>query len=184
MQIHPIQVACKSQAASKPRATFNSQASASPWFTARAKTTAGANIKAEAKITAPAKIKAGARIKSNAGFTLLEVIVALTITGFILGGLLSLVAGSKRLAWTSEASLIRAARLRAATNFALLQNEFSDVELILENYDYEARAGELLEEPLRKTEASVFSLQFYEISNDERDERVTGSRWIRMELPK
>ncbi|MFT4671622.1 MAG: prepilin-type N-terminal cleavage/methylation domain-containing protein [Pseudohongiellaceae bacterium] len=142
------------------------------------------NFQVASKSQAAVKIKAGARIKSSSGFTLLEVIVALTITGFILGGLLSLVAGSKRLAWTSEASLIRAARLRAATNFALLQNEFSDVELILENYDYEARAVELLEEPPRKTEASVFSLQSYEISNDERDERVTGSRWIQMELPK
>ncbi len=163
-------VATKSRAATNSRVNFNAQVTAPTYLTA--------------SMTGRAKITAGARIKSNDVLTLLEVIVALTITGFILGGLFSLVAGSKRLAWTSEASLIRAARLRAATNFALLENEFSDVELILENYDYEARAGEMLEEPLRKTEASVFSLQSYEISNDDRDERVTGSRWIQLELPK
>lgn len=135
-------------------------------------------------VTARTQIACKTQLKRSEGFTLLEVIVALTITGFILGGLFSLVAGSKRLSWTSEASLIRAAKLRAATNFALLENEFHEVELILENYDYEARAGELLEEPLRKTEGSLFALESYEISNEDRDERVTGSRWIQLELPK
>ena len=66
------------------------------------------------------------------GFTLLEVIVALTITGFVLGGLFSLVGGSKQLTWRSEASLVRATEIRAATNFALLQKgkklkKFNDV---------------------------------------------------------
>ncbi|MBL6817064.1 MAG: type II secretion system protein, partial [Pseudomonadales bacterium] len=45
------------------------------------------------------------------GFTLLEVIVALTITGFVLGGLFSLVGGSKQLTWRSEASLVRATEI-------------------------------------------------------------------------
>lgn len=136
------------------------------------------------QINSQAQIKFSPGVKNSQGFTLLEVIVALTITGFILGGLFSLVAGSKRLSWTSEASLVRAAKFRAATNFALLEDEFHDVELILESYDYETRAGELLEEPLRKTEASLFALESYEISNDDRDELVTGSRWIQLELPK
>lgn len=135
-------------------------------------------------VTARTQIACKNQIKRSEGFTLLEVIVALTITGFILGGLFSLVAGSKRLSWTSEASLIRAAKLRAATNFALLENEIHDVELILENYDYEARAGEILEEPPRKTEGSLFALESYEISNEDRDERLTGTRWIQLELPK
>lgn len=136
------------------------------------------------QINTDTQLKFPKHVRKNRGFTLLEVIVALTITGFVLGGLFSLVAGSKRLSWTSEASLVRAAKFRAATNFALLENEFHDVELILESYDYETRAGELLEEPLRKTEASLFALESYEISNDERDETVTGSRWIQLELPK
>lgn len=121
-------------------------------------------------------------IAKHRGFTLLEVIVALTITGFILGSLFTLVAGSKRLSWSSEESLIRAARLRAATNFALLENEFHDVELILENFQYEVRAGEELEAPLRKTEASLYTLQSFEIYSDEREESVTGTRFIQLEL--
>jgi prepilin-type N-terminal cleavage/methylation domain-containing protein len=120
---------------------------------------------------------------NNQGFTLLEVIVALTITGFVLGGLFTLVGGSKRLSWTSEQSLVRAANVRAAINFALLENEFNEVEEIRNNFDYDIRAGELLEPPLRKTQASPLSLQEYEIVNSETDEIIFGNRWVQLVLP-
>lgn len=118
----------------------------------------------------------------QSGFTLLEVIVALTITGFILGSLFSLVGGSKQLSWRSEESLVAATRVRAATNFALLENEFHDVELILQDSSYEIRPLEILEEPERKTQASIFTLQGYEIVNTENDQFISGSRWIQLEL--
>ncbi|NKB34714.1 MAG: prepilin-type N-terminal cleavage/methylation domain-containing protein [Pseudomonadales bacterium] len=117
------------------------------------------------------------------GFTLLEVIVAMAITGFVLGGLFSLVGGSKQLSWRSEDSLQRATKIRAVTNFALLQNEFRDVELILEDESYDIRSLDVLEIPERKTEASVYTLQEYEIANVDRDEFITGSRWIQLNLP-
>ena len=79
------------------------------------------------------------------GFTLLEVIVAMAITGFVLGGLFSLVGGSKQLSWRSEDSLQRATKIRAMTNFALLQNEFRGVELILEDESYDIRSLDILE---------------------------------------
>lgn len=120
---------------------------------------------------------------NNQGFTLLEVIVALTITGFVLGGLFTLVGGSKRLSWASEQSLVRAANVRAAINFALLENEFNEVEEIRNNFDYDIRAGELLEPPLRKTQASPLSLQEYEIVNSETDEIIFGNRWVQLVLP-
>ena len=77
-------------------------------------------------------------VRSAGGFTLLEVIVALAITGFVLGGLFSLVGGSKQLTWRSQESLTRATQIRAAINFALLQNEFAEVEEILEQDAYRA----------------------------------------------
>jgi prepilin-type N-terminal cleavage/methylation domain-containing protein len=117
------------------------------------------------------------------GFTLLEVIVALAITGFVLGGLFSLIGGSKQLGWRSQESLIRATRIRAATNFALLENEYRDVEPILEQDSYDIRPQDILEEPERKTQATVFTLQAYEIWNEDRDEMILGSRWIQLELP-
>mgnify|MGYP001208341851 FL=1 len=123
-------------------------------------------------------------VSRQAGFNLLEVIVALAITGFLLGGLFTLVGGSKQLSWRSEESLIRATQIRAATNFALLENELSEVELILDNENYSIRPVELLEDPERKTQASVHSLQAYEIVDEDREEIILGSRWVRLELPR
>ena len=118
------------------------------------------------------------------GFTLLEVIVALTITGFILGGLFTLVAGSKQLSWRSEESLIRAVNARAQINFALLENEYSEVELILENERYQVRSRDILEDPERKTQATVYTLQAYEVVDDNREEIISGARWLQLELPR
>jgi prepilin-type N-terminal cleavage/methylation domain-containing protein len=123
------------------------------------------------------------RVYKQAGFTLLEVIVALAITGFVLGGLFSLVGGSKQLSWRSEESLIRATQVRAATNFALLENEYRNIEPILLGDAYDIVPDELLEEPERKTQPSVFTLQAFEIINDDRDEIISGSRWIQLDLP-
>ena len=123
------------------------------------------------------------KVKKQDGFTLLEVIVALAITGFILGGLFSLLGSSKQLSWRSEENLLRASRVRAATNFALLQNEFRDVEEILKDDGYEIRSLELLDDPIRKTEPLLWALQRYQITDDSRDEQFFGSRWIRLNLP-
>ena len=119
----------------------------------------------------------------QSGFTLLEVIVALAITGFVLGGLFSLVGGSKQLGWRSAESLLRATRLRAATNFALLENEYRNVELILEDDSFQIVPKDILEEPERKTQPSIFTLQAFEIVDDDRDEVITGSRWVQLDLP-
>lgn len=109
--------------------------------------------------------------------------MALTITGFVLGGLFSLVGGSKQLSWRSEESLIQAMRARAAINFALLENEYSDVELILRDDSYQIRALDLMEDPERKTQATVHGFQNYEVVNRERDEVISGSRWVQLGLP-
>ena len=123
------------------------------------------------------------KINAQKGFTLLEVIVALTIVGFILGALFPLLGGSKQLSWRSEESLTRATSLRAVTNFALLQNEFRDVEEILDADNYDIRSIGLLEDPLRKTQPMINALQGFEIIDENREEEVVGSRWIRLNLP-
>jgi prepilin-type N-terminal cleavage/methylation domain-containing protein len=122
--------------------------------------------------------------KRSRGFTLLEVIVALAITGFVLGSLFSLVGGSKQLTWRSQDSLIRATELRAVTNFALLQDEFRNVDPILDIDRYSTISGEELEAPERKTQPTVYALQRYEIFNEETEQTVEGTRWIRLDLPR
>lgn len=131
------------------------------------------------------KTNSALRYKSNSqsGFTLLEVIVALAITGMVLGSLFSLVGGSKQLGWRSAESLLRATRLRATTNFALLENEYRNVELILEDESLQIVPKDILEDPERKTQPSIFTLQAFEIVDDDRDEVITGSRWVQLDLP-
>jgi hypothetical protein len=64
-----------------------------------------------------------------------------------------------------------------------LQNEFRGIELILEDESYDIRSLDILEIPERKTEPTIYTLQEYEIVNEDRDEFITGSRWIRLNLP-
>jgi len=118
------------------------------------------------------------------GFTLLEVIVALTITGFVLGGLFALAGGSKQLAWKSEQSLQSAVEARAQINFALLEDDYGSVEAILIDNSYRIHSTDLVTPPLRKTQPSIYSLQTYEVINDETDETINGRRWVRFNLPR
>lgn len=118
------------------------------------------------------------------GFTLLEVVVALTITGMVLGSLFALAGGSKQLAFRSGESLHTAIQARAAINFALLQDEYRDVEEILEGAErFDIRAEDYLEFPPRKTQQTIFKLQTYSVMDEESDEAITGTRWVRLELP-
>ncbi len=117
------------------------------------------------------------------GFTLLEVIVALTITGMVLGSLFALAGGSKQLAFRSGESLHTAIKARAAVNFALLQDEYSDVEEIMEGDErFDIRADDYLDFPPRKTQPTTFKLQSYSVIDEETDEAITGTRWVRLEL--
>jgi prepilin-type N-terminal cleavage/methylation domain-containing protein len=121
--------------------------------------------------------------RNQIGFTLLEVIVALTITGMVLGGLFTLSAGSKQLAFRSGVSLTRALEARAAINFALLQDEYSDVEEILEPTDFASHSEDRLAAVPRKTEPITYALQEFEVVNERTDDVITGTRWARLELP-
>ncbi len=124
------------------------------------------------------------RRRAAAGFTLLEVVVALAIAGFVLGGLFSLMAGSKRLGWRAEDSLARAMRIRAATNYGLLDDGRRELEPVLAGRGRRVRGLDELPVPLRKTQPSVWALGAFEVVDEERGERFAGVRWTRLELPR
>ncbi len=121
--------------------------------------------------------------RRQGGFTLLEVIVALTITGFVLGGLFTLAGGSKQLAWKSQDSLRAAVQARAQINFALLEDDYAELEPVLSDNPFQIRAADLLDPPDRKTQPAIFALQAYEVTHEQTGATVSGSRWIRLELP-
>lgn len=124
----------------------------------------------------------GASGHGQSGFTILEVLVALTITALVLGSLFSLAVGSKQLAFRSDQSLHRAVQARAAVNFALLQDEYAEVELAIDNDRFAIREEDYLDAVTRKTEAHRFKLQHYAVLDTENDERIEGTRWVRLEL--
>lgn len=122
-------------------------------------------------------------LRQHRGFTLLEVMVALTITSLVLGGLFSLAAGSKQLAVRTQSTLQETMAARAQINFALLNNEYRDLEPIIDNDRFTSEAVDVLPDVLRRTSPMNDLLQSYQIIDSETDEIIEGVRWIRMELP-
>ena len=124
------------------------------------------------------KQRAGTR-----GFTLLEVLVALTITGMALGSLFGIIAGNKRLAWRSEESLIKTMQARSLINFSQLNDERGEISVDFENRDLVINSGFELEVPERKTQASRLALREYEVFDEVGELITAGTYWVEMELP-
>ena len=124
-----------------------------------------------------------ARPRRHRGFTLLEVMVALTITSLVLGGLFSLAAGSKQLAVRTQSTLQDTMAARAQINFSLLENDYRDIEPIMTNDRYQTRADDILPDVLRRTAPMNNLLQSYQVIDSDTDEVIAGVRWIRLELP-
>ena len=123
------------------------------------------------------------RIKSQTGFTLLEVMVAMTITGMALGGLFGVIAGNKRLAFRSEESLVKTMQTRALINFSQLNDGRGETYVNFVNDELYINAGIELDPPERKTQASSLALREYEIMDDVGDVVTTGTYWVKLELP-
>jgi prepilin-type N-terminal cleavage/methylation domain-containing protein len=117
------------------------------------------------------------------GFTLLEVMVALTITGLALGGLFGVIGGSKRLAWRAEQALVDAAQARSLINFAQLNDAQGEVFISFENDELDLSAGTMLEMPARKTQPTNQELRAYEITNADGEVIAKGTYWMFPEQP-
>lgn len=122
-------------------------------------------------------------INRQRGFTLLEVMIALTITATVLGSLFALAAGSKQLAVRTQATLLETTDARAAINFALLDNQFRSIDEVRANDRFSIEADGLLEDPLRRTAPLNDLLQSYRIIDEETGEEFYGVRWLRSDLP-
>lgn len=123
------------------------------------------------------------KIDRQQGFTLLEVMVALTISAMVLGGLFALAAGSKQLALRAQQSLHVSTEARAAINFALLDNEFRDIDTVLDNSRFQITPLDLLPDPERRTTPMNDLLQAYEVIDSQTGEVIHGVRWKRFDLP-
>lgn len=118
------------------------------------------------------------------GFTLLEVLVALTIAGMALGGLFAVIGGNKRLAWRAEDALIRATDVRSLINQAQLEDTRGDLPLARRVPGLRVEADIELEEPEeRALQGTVFKLRGYELRDDSGEVVASGSYWVELDLP-
>lgn len=123
------------------------------------------------------------RAGRSAGFTLLEVMVALTITGMALGALFGVIAGNKRLAWTAEDVLLRSLQARSLLNLVQLNDAQGEVFLERDSADLQLQTDQPLEVPLRETIAIAAALRGFEITDASGAVLYRGSYWIRQAQP-
>ncbi|MBU2098587.1 MAG: prepilin-type N-terminal cleavage/methylation domain-containing protein [Gammaproteobacteria bacterium] len=119
----------------------------------------------------------------QSGFTLLEVMIALTITAMVLGSLFALAAGSKQLAFRTQDSLQESTAARAAVNFAVLDNQFREIDPAIDDDRYSINGLDVLPDAERRTSAMNDLLQEYEVVNQRTGDVIRAVRWQRFDLP-
>lgn len=119
----------------------------------------------------------------QSGFTLLEVMIALTITAMVLGSLFALAAGSKQLAFRTQDSLQESTAARAAVNFAVLDNQFREIDPAINDDRYSINGLDVLPDAERRTSAMNDLLQEYEVVNQRTGDVIRAVRWQRFDLP-
>ncbi len=116
------------------------------------------------------------------GFTLLEVIIAMSIVSMVLGTVFGLLAGSKRLAFKAVDDIERTIFLRSAINAAQILEE-PDYPELPERYknNLELTTEDLLEKPERQTRLMRLALEPYTLRDDEKGIELTTVRLIKLD---
>lgn len=124
------------------------------------------------------------RRNTTRGFTLLEVLVALTIAGMALGGLFAVIGGNKRLAWRAEGALVRATQVRSAINLAQLDDTRGELPPALDLPDLRIDADIEIPKPEdRVWTATQHHLRGYELRDANGEVLASGTYWVELDLP-
>ena len=120
--------------------------------------------------------------RANEGFTLLEVILAMTIVAMVLGTVFGLLVGSKRLAFKAVDDIERIIFLRSAINAAQILEE-PDYPELPERYknSLELTTDDLLEKPEKQTRPMRLGLESYTLLDDEKGIELTTVRLIKLD---
>jgi len=118
-------------------------------------------------------------LTSQTGFTLLEVLVALSIVGMVLGTVFGLLAGSKRLAFKSLDDIERTVFLRSAINVAQVLKE-PDYPELPERYkkSLDLSIDEPLEKPEHQTKLMRLALEPYRLYDDAKGIELKSIRFV------
>lgn len=117
------------------------------------------------------------------GFTLLEVMLALTICAFALAALFRVVAGSKQLTYRAQNALQETVELRHLLNLPLLVDETGELLVPLDESGYRINlVADEIEIPERKTAETTETLYEYEVEDADGRVMLRGSYWVTLEL--
>ncbi len=116
-------------------------------------------------------------IKQNQGFTLLEVMVAITLTALVLGNLFALQSQSKKLSFKAQTKLAKIINYRAYLNAGWISDqatdhymdEFESLGLAIDNQ-------KKLIKPANKISPDKFYLESYTLVNKNNEIIFTGTR--------
>lgn len=109
------------------------------------------------------------------GFTLLEVLVAITLTALVLGNLFALQSQSKRLSFKAQAAISTIIKQRSYLNAAWLSESQQDAYLTeLSGSDYSISNTIALKKPEKQNKPLKYSLQSFTIT-DKNNEVVLSS---------
>ena len=125
---------------------------------------------------------APSRSRRQGGFTLLEVILALTVCAIALTALFGVIAGSKQLTFRAEGALAEGDELRRLLSLSLLVDPAGELLVPPEDSPYRIRVNsEEIEAPERRTDTSTETLYRYDIENDDGDVVLRGTYWVSLE---
>ena len=116
------------------------------------------------------------------GFTLLEVLLALTICGIAFAALFGVIAGSRQLTFRAQGVLTESDAIRRFATRSLLVDESGELLVPDDRSDYRFNPeAEELEAPERKTAATTETIRLYEIEDADGELLYQGSFWVTLE---
>ena len=114
---------------------------------------------------------------NNKGFTLLEVMVAITLTALVLGNLLALQSQSKQLSFKAQSTLAKTINQRAYLNAAWISNRALDSYMDeLSETGYTVDNKKELKKPEEQTKPLKFSLQSFDIVDENKQVVLSSVR--------
>ena len=123
--------------------------------------------------------------KNKKGFTLLEVLISMTIVGMALGTVFGLLAGSKRLAFKATDDIERTIFLRSALNASQILEEPEYPKLPARyKKSLNIENGDFLEKPEQQTRPMKLALESYTLYDNEKDIELITVRLVLMDTAK
>ncbi|MCU7940603.1 MAG: prepilin-type N-terminal cleavage/methylation domain-containing protein [gamma proteobacterium symbiont of Bathyaustriella thionipta] len=113
------------------------------------------------------------------GFTLLEVMIAITLTALVLGNLFALQSQSKRLSFKAQMNLHKNINQRAYFNAAWINNRRLDsyMDELSRHSDYSVANESELKIPQEQVKPLNFSLESFTIMNHENETVLSSVRF-------